>query len=180
MFFPGLSNDEFYQKKKDEKILGYFIGPKPFLMVKDPDYVQRVLISDFEYFHDRGFEINEKANPLDGHLFFLNGNKWKLLRILLTPVFTSAKLKFMLPEMVRCADLLVDHFKETLQDGDTELKDIFRRFAMDVIGIFIIIIGQSAAFYPYGSIVVLVPQRSQLILTLLTKLARSAQAISAG
>nr|BAN21142.1 cytochromeP450 [Riptortus pedestris] len=129
----GLSIDSHYWEIKNEKLFGIYLGISPFIVVKDPEYIQRVLISDFEYFHDRNFLIDEETNPLEAHLFFLNGNRWRLLRHALSPIFTSGKLRYMYPEMKKCSDLLMKHLDKVVDGKDVDMKDIFGRFATDVI-----------------------------------------------
>ena len=53
---------------------------KPFLMINEPELIRQILIKDFNKFPDRGMYINEKIDPLTGHLFLLGGEKWRYLR----------------------------------------------------------------------------------------------------
>lgn len=53
----------------------------PALIVQDADYVEKVLIKDFVHFTDRGFEVNEESNPIEGlQLFAMRGKKWRAFR----------------------------------------------------------------------------------------------------
>ena len=66
------------------------------LVVYDLDLIKQVLVKDFEYLVDRrAFEFGDPV--LDQMLTVLQGEKWKQMRSLITPIFTSGKLKAMLP-----------------------------------------------------------------------------------
>lgn len=73
------------------------------LVIRDLDLAKHVLIKDFDHFVDRRpFELSEKANKyFNGMLTVMTGERWKALRGILTPVFTSGKLKTMLPTIHR-------------------------------------------------------------------------------
>ncbi|XP_011304859.1 probable cytochrome P450 6a13 [Fopius arisanus] len=114
---------------------GVYNGHSPALVIKDLDLVKNVLIKDFNVFSGRGVKINEEIDPLAGHLFNLDGPRWRSLRTKLTPVFTSGKLKHMFNLMLECAD----HYeKYLLQEGSkgnvVEFREVAAKFTTDVIG----------------------------------------------
>lgn len=55
-----------YKEFKDEKSFGMWMFHKPVWVVKDPDLIKSVLISDFQSFHDHGSYCNEENDPLSG------------------------------------------------------------------------------------------------------------------
>jgi cytochrome P450 len=58
--------------------------------------VKNILVKDFQNFMDRKLSVEEKFDPVFGNtLAVLNGQLWRHLRIKLTPVFTSRKMKMM-------------------------------------------------------------------------------------
>ncbi|KAF2889773.1 hypothetical protein ILUMI_16400, partial [Ignelater luminosus] len=61
-------------------------------------------------------------------------DRWHNMRSTLTPAFTGSKLRMMFELMKECAENLTNYFLK--QDGTitVEVKDIFSRFANDVIG----------------------------------------------
>ncbi|KAL1116659.1 hypothetical protein AAG570_005131 [Ranatra chinensis] len=108
---------------------------KPTWIILDPAIVETVMIKEFSHFHDRGFRIDEKVNPLEGHLFLLNGGKWRALRNKLSPTFTSGKLKWMFSQMDSCSESLLQMIRnEAIDKPEVEVKDIMARFTTDVIG----------------------------------------------
>lgn len=141
-----LLNQPFHESMKDlynyfhaEPFGGFFQMRAPTLLVKDPDLVTSVLIKDFKCFVNRGFEfayIDKDLNPLTGHLFMVDGDRWRVLRNKMSPVFTSGKLKYMYEQIFYCVGVL-NKFIESDLNGDSkdlDVKELFGRFTIDVIG----------------------------------------------
>lgn len=127
--------NEFYEKSKEHKLLGIWSFVQPLLIVKDPALIKNVLVRDFQYFHDRGFPANEENDPLNAHLVFQSGAKWRNLRVKLSPTFTSGKMKMMYPTVAECGKELQSHLKQYAKKGEeVEINDILARFSTDVIG----------------------------------------------
>lgn len=124
-----------YKKYKNSKLLGFYFSYRPALIINDPEYIQDILIKDFTAFHDRGLPVNEKKNPLSAHLFTLEGQKWRDLRVKLSPTFTSGKLKGMYSTIRDCAKVLEDYLIGQTKNGkDTfEFRDLLARFTTNVI-----------------------------------------------
>ncbi|XP_025263019.1 probable cytochrome P450 6a14 [Camponotus floridanus] len=123
-----------YMKYKEHRAFGIYVFFKPNLIITDPDLIRIVLTKEFKNFHDRGVFCNEKIDPLTGHLFALSGQKWRNLRVKLTPTFTSGKMKQMFAIMKMCGDEFVKNLENVAQTGDSiEIKDWFGRYTTDII-----------------------------------------------
>lgn len=129
---------EFYMdnKSKGNKYAGFYtLFGKPQLLLFDINLIKQIFSVDFQYFHSRDAIINEK-HPLSGHLFNANGAKWKYLRTKLTPIFTTAKMKLMVPLMLKCAKNMEHNLLEQYKTEKwVNIRQIFRSFSTDVIGI---------------------------------------------
>jgi cytochrome P450 len=94
--------DETYEKFPTEKIVGWY-GPfgQPVLIVRDLDLAKNVLIKDFDHFVDRRkMDLSKKTNKYFLEMLVsMTGDKWKRMRAILSPVFTSGKLRAMIPMM---------------------------------------------------------------------------------
>jgi cytochrome P450 family 9 len=64
-------------------------------MVRDPELIKLITVRDFEYFVDHRAPRMGKTPYIKNTLLNLKGQKWKNVRTLLTPTFSSAKLKAM-------------------------------------------------------------------------------------
>ncbi|EFN69191.1 Probable cytochrome P450 6a13 [Camponotus floridanus] len=127
---------EMYQWFKDERFFGAFRVRSPVLILRDPDLVKSVFVKDFAYFTNRGIPINNAQDPLSGHLFNLEGRKWKNLRSKLTPAFSSGKMKRMFYLLVECCEEL-QRLIDASCSGDRstiEVREFAAKFTIDVIG----------------------------------------------
>ncbi|CAH0723090.1 unnamed protein product, partial [Brenthis ino] len=106
----------------------------PFLMIFDPELIKAVTISDSDHFIDRtSIETNE-PRYLSRSLLNLKGSEWKAVRSLITPTFSSARIKNMFPLVQHCCNQLVE-LLTGLEKSDIELKKITGHFTLEVTGV---------------------------------------------
>jgi cytochrome P450 family 6 len=132
----GDTFSDFYNRFKHNKVHGLYFSYRPSLIVNDPEVVQEVMIKEFASFHDRGLFVDPEVDQLAAHLFFLGGQKWRDLRVKLSPTFTSGKLKVMYPIIRDCAKTLQDYMVKNTQNVkrfDFDSRDLFARFTTNVI-----------------------------------------------
>ncbi|XP_067627256.1 cytochrome P450 6a9-like [Eurosta solidaginis] len=115
---------------------GYYLFQRPAVLVLDRALIKNILIKDFHNFADRGLFHNERDDPLTGHLFRLDGSKWRGLRSKLTPTFSTGKMKFMFPTILKVADQLMNAVEKRLAVDACvwDWKDMMACFTTDVIG----------------------------------------------
>lgn len=77
--------------------------------------------------------MNEENEPLSGHLFALEDDRWQFLRNKLSPVFTSGKLKLMFHTISKLGDKLIAKVEEKSKISSFDLKDVACRFTVDII-----------------------------------------------
>ncbi|XP_055852791.1 probable cytochrome P450 6a20 [Episyrphus balteatus] len=114
---------------------GFYFFLQRAVVVYDLDLIKNILIKDFNNFTDRGLFHNERDDPLTGHLFALDGPKWKHLRNKMSPTFSSGKMKGMFPIVLSVGERLKETFDTMVsEDSIIDVKDILARFTVDVIG----------------------------------------------
>lgn len=127
--------EELYKKYPQEKVVGYYKGRTPTLIIRDLDIVKNILNVHFSYFYPRGMGRNHKLEPLFMNLFHADGDTWKLARKRLTAAFTTAKLKSMFPLIVNAAEKLhAVGEKIVIDGGDFDARELMARFTTEFIG----------------------------------------------
>jgi hypothetical protein len=72
--------------------------------------VKNILVKDAHNFIDRIISFDGNLDPLSGRvLFMIKGQHWRHVRVNLTPVFTSAKMKMMFYLVEICGKELVEY-----------------------------------------------------------------------
>ncbi|XP_061717078.1 cytochrome P450 6a2-like [Cydia pomonella] len=127
---------EMYQKYPSERFVGYYLMTTPVLILRDPQLVKHVLVSDFNHFSSRNvFPMDDHPEPLLKNLFTSEGDLWKLLRQRMTPAFTTGKLKAMFPLIMARAEKLQRVAAEAAASGtEVDVRDLMARYTTDFIG----------------------------------------------
>ena len=98
-----MQSDEIYWKFRDKAFAGYYgvLGGEPTLVINDLEIAKRIMIKDFDHFVDRrSMDMAEEPNKyLLNMLTSMEGDKWKAMRSTISPVFTSGKLKGIVPRI---------------------------------------------------------------------------------
>lgn len=127
---------DLYNTHPHAKYIGIFDFVRPIVMIRDPEIIKSVTIKNFDNFPDHKIFVDEKLDPLfGGNLFSMVGERWKETRNLLSPAFTSSKMKAMHELMVECAKNFVKHL-DSLPDNQRQMvdtKDLFTKFTNDAI-----------------------------------------------
>ena len=131
MDFLGFE-DWIYNTQGGKKYCGYIELMQPVLYVGDLDLIRAITIKDFEYFTDRReLVFSESFMEM---VIVLNGKQWKDTRAVMSPTFSTSKLRAMHQLCLDNASNLTDYVKGEMKLADEfELKDAFGRFTMDNI-----------------------------------------------
>ncbi|XP_053995327.1 cytochrome P450 9e2-like [Hylaeus anthracinus] len=124
-----------YNSFPNFKYFGFYMFTTPIIVVRDPDIVSSIAIKNFDNFTDHRGLVDEELDPLMGkNLFSLRGDHWREMRKLLSPSFTSSKMKTMFTLMKDCVERFAEHIAAESKNGKIyDLKDIFGRCSTDVI-----------------------------------------------
>ena len=98
---------------KDEPFYGAYGFGQRQLVVKDVEICKMIAIKDADHFTDRmtfGLKYTETTEEIDKlfgmFLTSMGGEAWKRMRTMSTPVFTSGKLKLMVPHINKVSNTL--------------------------------------------------------------------------
>ncbi|XP_059171801.1 cytochrome P450 3A29-like [Physella acuta] len=118
------------------RMFGIYFYRKPVLVVTDPEALKQIFVKDFSVFADRFFvgEGKLQHEMVQKTVFFARGSKWRRLRKMMTPSFSSGKLKLMTHCINRTANLLGDRLQSYAAKGESlEAKVVFGAYALDAI-----------------------------------------------
>ncbi|XP_042902355.1 cytochrome P450 3A11-like isoform X2 [Parasteatoda tepidariorum] len=111
-----------------------FAVGQPALTVGDPELLRDIMVKDFHFFPNRrdlGFRDDSVFNRM---LILLRDEDWKRVRSIVSPAFSTGKIKRVLSIFKESSRTLLQNLKIAVQRGDyIEIKKLYGAFAMDVI-----------------------------------------------
>ncbi|KAJ8680729.1 hypothetical protein QAD02_016516 [Eretmocerus hayati] len=126
---------DLYDLEPEAKYVGMMDFTSPVIMVRDLELIKSITIKNFDDFPDR-LTVFEETDPLfGGNLANMAGDRWREARSLLSPAFTSSKMKGMFELMIECAKNFVDHVEKRpkSENNMVDTKDLFTKYTNDVI-----------------------------------------------
>ena len=111
----------------------YYFGNRPVLTIAEPELIKAIIVKDFHLFPDRS--PNRSTHPITSkNLLAVTGDDWKRIRTIITPTFTSGKMKKMYPLIRECLNDFMSHLEPLAKERkDINAKDMFGNYTMDVI-----------------------------------------------
>ncbi|XP_060540056.1 cytochrome P450 3A9-like [Pantherophis guttatus] len=119
--------------KKYGKIWRIYDGRQPIIAVLDPAIIKTVLVKEcYTTF------TNRRAFPapdiLKNAVSMSQDEQWKRIRTVLSPTFTSGKLKEMFPIIKHYGEILIQNVQKKMEnDEPIDVKDVFGAYSMDVV-----------------------------------------------
>ncbi|XP_037623470.1 thromboxane-A synthase [Sebastes umbrosus] len=133
MFRQGFFNPLNDLIKTHGRVCGYYLGRKPVVVIADPDMLRQVMVRDFSSFTNR-MTIRFATKPMTDCLLMLRNERWKRVRSILTPSFSAAKMKEMVPLINTSTDALMTNLDVSAESGEAfDIHKCFGCFTMDVI-----------------------------------------------
>ncbi|XP_069845418.1 cytochrome P450 3A9-like [Dipodomys merriami] len=119
--------------KKYGKLWGLYDGQQAVLVITDLDMIKTVLVKEcYSTFTNRW--VFGPRGFMNKSLSFSEDEDWKRIRTLLSPTFSSVKLKEMFPIIREFSDGLVKNLRPQAEKGKpVALRDIFGAYSIDVI-----------------------------------------------
>ena len=111
--FHNIVISEYYLKqcKKLGRTWAYYNGQRPTIVTVDPEFIKQVTVKQFENFTDT-FDLPPGIPDNQKTLDLAMGDDWRALRKILSPTFTTGKLKGMLEPMDELADRTIEYLAE--------------------------------------------------------------------
>lgn len=113
-------------------ICGYYIGRQMVMLASDPDMLKQILVDNFGNFSNRMFQSIISA-PLLKSLVHLRDERWKNVRMQLTPLFAPAKFKEVAPLIHKAQDTLLSNLEVHAQSGAAfDIERNYTCFSLDI------------------------------------------------
>ncbi|XP_043288012.1 cytochrome P450 9e2-like [Venturia canescens] len=121
-----------YDSHPEAKYVGFHDFTIPTIMLRDPEVIKFVTVKNFDNFVNHTALVDDRLDPFFGkNLFGLRDDSWRSMRSILSPSFTSSKIKGMFHLVSECGAKFANNLSSKSQE--IELKDNFTRYTMDVI-----------------------------------------------
>ncbi|GBN31144.1 Cytochrome P450 3A13 [Araneus ventricosus] len=111
----------------------HFEGNRPLLSVGEPALLKNILVKDFHAF-PRGRVISTSDEIMSYVVTNLQGEDWKRVRNIISPTFSTGKIKRMMGIMKDSSQTAVKNIKALIGKGEPiQVKRLYGAFTMDVI-----------------------------------------------
>ena len=130
-FFGNALEMDFEETKKYGKVFCINDADNICLRITDANLIKDVLVRHFSHFMDR--RQGPESKYTSKFLTQLCGSEWKHTRSIISPTFTSGKMKAMLHLMKECLEPMMNRVRSN-QGRDFDVRKLFGFFTMDVIG----------------------------------------------
>ncbi|XP_025087190.1 cytochrome P450 3A24-like [Pomacea canaliculata] len=118
--------------KAHGRVYGIYMNLKPMLVTNDLDILREVMVKDFPHFTDRFDRV--QGGIFSKTVFFARGHDWKRIRNIISPTFTSGKLRLMESYINSCSEVFSKNIQEIARHGGKIIvKEYCGAFTMDVI-----------------------------------------------
>ncbi|XP_029831758.2 cytochrome P450 3A24 [Ixodes scapularis] len=133
MLYQPFHDIDIERYRKYGKVFGIFESGRPSLFVADPKLVKRVLVKDFLLLPNR--RTTKFLHPLlDNMLFVVPFDRWKVIRRISTPAFSSGKLRKMMVHVESCTRSTIKHLREAAERcEDLNLSQFYGNFTLDLV-----------------------------------------------
>ncbi|CAF1403809.1 unnamed protein product [Adineta ricciae] len=134
IIFKGLYQHDMDLVRKYGKLVGIYEGPKYTILLSDPELLRKVLIKDSHVFMNRR-SVEGVLGPFDHGLTQLKDEHWKNARAIVSPTFSSAKLKAMYGLMSEVSDMYNTRLLDLADKQEMfNIKELTQEFTLDSIG----------------------------------------------
>lgn len=129
----NMEDIEIERYRKLGRLYGYFEGSKPQITVADPELIRNILVKDFQNFVNR--RTFQTGDPItDNMISVKKGEDWKQVRSIISPTFSTGKIKRIMGIFQECAKTVLQNLKiEKAKNASVDVLRLYGAFTMDVI-----------------------------------------------
>ncbi|CAH0559377.1 unnamed protein product [Brassicogethes aeneus] len=114
---------DIYKEYEDYPFVGVYKAVTPCLLVRDPEFLKCIYVKNFKSFMDNEMFVDKNVDPVMGrNPFFTKDHVWKKTRALLTPNFTSGKMKSMFTLLDNVSEKAVIYVNNQIDAGENCLE----------------------------------------------------------
>ncbi|XP_053405513.1 cytochrome P450 3A24-like [Mercenaria mercenaria] len=131
----GILEHDIFAINQYGAVHGSYLGNIPTLVVADPVFIREILVRQSSNFPYRMQALYISKWWQNG-VVIASGEHWRYLRSLISPSFSSGKLREMQPRLLKCINVLTDClYEKTGKAGEVEcdLRTILGALTMDII-----------------------------------------------
>lgn len=132
-----LIGELFLNAKPEDDVYGFYLLHKPYLIIRNPELIKRIMVKDFNNFADRYFTAETRHDKIgSSNLFTIKNPEWKQLRTKITPVFTSGKIKKLFHLIVETTESMKNYLQSELSESETKtimMRDVSLKYTTDII-----------------------------------------------
>ncbi|XP_055915777.1 probable cytochrome P450 308a1 [Eupeodes corollae] len=131
----GLVYEDIYKSYPKASYIGmYRVMNEPAILLRDTEMIKEVMVKNFPNFTDNVLYVSDKREDLIFcNPFVAKGDKWRVMRSELVPMFTPNKVKLSFPHIATTCkklDLFITNF---IGDMPFEAKDLCAKYTLDVV-----------------------------------------------
>ncbi|XP_013395797.1 cytochrome P450 3A29-like [Lingula anatina] len=117
------------------KTFGVFFLNSPSIVTSDVDFLQEVFVKQFSKFHQRAIPNSIDTEDEETHMVFAKGKRWKRLRLISNPTFSSLKMKQMAPLIQESVNSFMEVMEKRCQEEKPfDIHSDFQGLTLEVIG----------------------------------------------
>ena len=124
------------RRKEFGNVYGTWLGSIPLLMVNDSDIAKSILVRDAHNFTDTNPFKKIQIRYLSTSFILKKNKEWRDGRNLVSPVFTTRKIKEIFLQFQRASKPLFSNIEALIEEGEgdeIDVKDLLKNYQLDVI-----------------------------------------------
>ncbi|XP_055325952.1 probable cytochrome P450 6a13 [Sitodiplosis mosellana] len=128
----GVITTDWYREYTNEPYIGYYKLFKPAILVRNPDLIKDIMITNFNSFRNNDKALSKKQNPLLAtNPEFMQDEEWREGRKMMLKLFTQNKIRSIIPVMDSVGADFVKYIKSFPANTDLNAKEISVQFTTE-------------------------------------------------